>query len=431
MKICIGNSYSQLTGFTTSQFAAIRKELSYTPPKNYAKPQQFNKPQYLIDSKGFFPTGLVVKLKAFLKAHNVPYTSVDGRVQPPKAAPLSVKGHVPYSDQQSAVAACLSRHRGIVSMPTGAGKSLVITHLVASLGVRTLIVVPTTELKKQLKETLLEALGSLKNITVENIDATALKTATNFDCLIIDESHHSAARTYRKLNKTAWKGIYYRFFFTATPFRNLEEEQVLFESVAGQKIYELTYKQAISKGYIVPVEAYYVDVPKQATDAYTYAQVYRELVVTNASRNAAIVDLLTSLHSAGTSALCLVKEIAHGEALTALAPFPFVNGQDEDSRGFIAQFNARKAKVLIGTTGIVSEGVDTKPCEYVIIAGLGKAKSQFMQAVGRAVRKYPGKESAKVIIFRDASHKFTLSHFNSQKKILLEEYGIKVVRLDL
>ncbi len=77
----------------------------------------------------------------------------------------------------------------------------------------------------------------------------------------------------------------------------------------------------------------------------------------------------------------------------------------------------------------MSEGVDTKVCEVVVVAGAGKAKSQFMQACGRAVRNYPGKESAKIIIIKDKSHKYLLRHYAAQSKILLDEYGVKPVRL--
>ena len=129
--------------------------------------------------------------------------------------------------------------------------------------------------------------------------------------------------------------------------------------------------------------------------------------------------------------LCLVREVIHGKILSDLTGYPFVSGEDDESRDYIRQFNAGEIKTLIGTTGILGEGVDTKPCEYVVIAGLGKAKSQFMQAVGRAVRTYPGKESAKVIIFNDRSHKYLIRHYNEQSRILLDEYGIKPVKLIL
>jgi len=331
----------------------------------------------------------------------------------------------PYLDQLKAVEAAVKHKRGTISMPTGSGKSHVIRLIIERLNLKTLVVVPSLEIKRQLKHTL----KGLKNVTVENIDSKALRYMTNFDILIIDECHHVAAKTYQKLNKVAWTKIYYRFLFTATPFRNDSEETLLFEAICGEVIYRLSYADAVKAGYIVPVDAFYVESTKKETEAYTYRQVYNELVVNNLSRNLLLSSLMLKLN--GSPTLCLVREVLHGQILSDLTGYPFVSGEDDESRDYIDLFNRGEITTLVGTTGILGEGVDSKPAEYIIIAGLGKAKSQFMQQVGRGVRKHANKESCKVILVKDKSHKFTLRHFNSQASILKEEYGVKPIRIDI
>ena len=431
VQLIINNSYSQIIGLNTQEFSALKKILSYSIDSQaaYFSNNQFNTMRYLIDKNGFFPTGLLSDVRKFLSEKAIKHKRSELRVKP-KGLPGMFKlklAHKLYKAQEDATLAAVTQSHGIISMPTGTGKSLVIANIIASLNVKTLVVVPNLEIKKQLSETFKTCFGSLKNITIENIDSNALESSRNHDCVIVDEAHHEAAKTYQKLNKSVWGGIYYRFSITATPFRSNTEENILFKAIAGDLIYELKYKEAIKEGYIVPIEAYYIELPKQKIDAFTWAQVYSELVVNNQHRNNIIIDLMTQLDSSKISTLCLVKEIKHGEALG----FPFVNGQDEDSRSLIDDFNKRRIYTLIGTNGVIGEGVDTKPCEYAIIAGLGKAKSAFMQQVGRTVRTYPGKESAKIIIFKDKSHKFTLRHFNEQCKILKEEYGIIPQKLDI
>lgn len=426
MQLIINNSYSQIEGLSTKQYSDLRHLMSYAPAKNYAYSQTFNSRKYLIDKKGHFPTGLLPILQEYFKSAK--YTTIDLRAQPSGMANLPVPkpSFTPYDDQiRAAIAAC-KHHRGIISMPTGTGKSMVIRLIASSLKVKTLVIVPTVELKKQLSEDL----SNLPWVTVENIDSNALNSPTSYDCLILDEFHHAASKTYQKLNKTQWKGIYYRFGLTATPWRTNEDENILLEAILGGVIFKLSYKDAIKKGYIVPVEAYYYDLPKKQTNAYSYAQVYSELIVNNQERNELITTLMHNLHGAKLSTLCLVKEIKHGENLTELSHLPFANGKDDETRGFIDMFNRQRMPVLIGTSGILGEGIDTRPCEYVIIADLGKAKGQFMQKIGRAVRKFGDKQSAKIIIFRDSSHRFLLKHFNAQKKILVDEFNVKVVRLN-
>jgi superfamily II DNA or RNA helicase len=310
-------------------------------------------------------------------------------------------------------------------MPTGTGKSLVAKLIIEALNLKTLVIVPSLEIKRQMQY----VLSDCKNVVIENIDSKALnRLTTRFDVLIIDESHHAAAKTYHRLNKHQWNGIYYRFMLTATPFRNDTEETLLFEAICGQVIYKLSYIDAIRKGYITPIDAFYLEVPKQHTDAYTYREVYDELVINNETRNLMIGAAMNRLNK---PTLCLVREVIHGKILSELTGYPFVSGDDNESRDYIRAFNAGEATKLISTTGIMGEGIDSKPCEYVIIAGLGKAKSQFMQQVGRAVRNYPGKESAKVILIKDRSHRFLTSHFNAQLKFLLDEYSVKPIKLNL
>lgn len=432
--ITIDNSFSQITGLDIPTFNRLRKLLSYDMDSSakYFSANSFSTMRYLIDNKGNFPTGLLTTIEDFLTADKVVYFAKDLRkkpaVVPANTDPMPL---TPYSSQSFACLRAIRANRGTISMPTGTGKSLVIALIAKQLNLATLIVVPNLEIKKQLQESLSALLPSA-DITIENIDSSALQTTKKkFDVLMIDEAHHVAAKTYQKLNKGQWNGIYYRFFLTATPFRNNNEEELLLKSIAGEVVYRLTYRDAIAKGYIVPVEAYYLEMPKVKTDAHTWAEVYSELVVNNQARNEAIALLLLRLNKEGKSTLCLVKEIKHGTILSEMTNIPFANGQDEDTRVEITRFNKGKIKSLIGTSGILGEGVDTKPCEFVIIAGLGKAKSAFMQQVGRAVRTYPGKESAKVILIKDSSHKFTKAHFKSQCDVLLDEYKVIVDKIEL
>lgn len=378
----------------------------------------------MLNKRGEFATGLLPKVIKYIGPFG--YACITLRKRP-NVFPMGLdESFTPYKSQLDALDAAIEQEHGTISMPTGSGKSAVIAMIAHRFNVKTLVVVPSIEIKRQLSETL----KNHKNVIVENIDSKALNSLSGIDCLIIDEAHHVAAKTYQKLNKTAWKGVYYRFFLTATAFRNNDEENLLFEGIAGKLIYRLTYKEAVKQQYIVPIEAYSIEIPKQKTNAVTWAQVYSELVVRNTPRNVKIVDILTSLHSSRKSTLCLVKEVSHGKILSEMSGLPFCCGEDEDSRKYIRQFNSGNLKVLIATEGMMGEGVDTKPCEFVMIAGLGKAKSSLMQKIGRAIRTYLGKESGKIIIFRDPSHKFCLTHYRAQCNVIKDEYNVKVIKLE-
>jgi superfamily II DNA or RNA helicase len=439
IQLTVGNSYSRITGLNDGQHRELKDLLSYKidAQQAYFSSDWRGGKRSLFGKRGDFPTGLLYLVEGWLGEDQINYEGFDNRVRPMARKgefPISLE-HIPYQEQEEAANACTYDHRGILVAPTGVGKSLIIALIIRNLEVPTLIVVPSLELKRQLSESLADLfnytdVGPGKPIWVENVDALdPTKEVTGYDCVIIDEFHHSGAKTHRTLNKKAWKNIYYRFGLTATPFRSNDNERLLLESVLSEVIYRIDYKAAVEKNYIVPLEAYYIDLPQTDTNGETWAEVYGDLVVENEARNKIIKDLIHSLE--GQNVLTLVKEIKHGDWLRTISGSPFANGQDDGSRQLIGQFASGQLKSLIGTTGVLGEGVDTKPAEWVILAGLGKSKNAFMQQVGRAFRKYPGKESAKVILFRDKSHKWTLAHFNAQVKYLREEYGVKPIKLEI
>lgn len=428
MKLTLGNSLSKLDGLSIEQHRSLKKVLSYKVAGSQYTVDHTGGMRYLLAKDGTFASGLLKRVIGWLNSSKLRPQLEDNR-KAPRGQPGLYKPKfefIPYKEQLTAVSSAVKHHRGSLVMPTGSGKSITMALLVNALQLRTLIVVPNLGLKRQLTESFTKIFGKvgMRNITILNIDSSALEDATDYDCLIIDEAHHSAALTYRKLNKKAWGGIYYRFCFTATPFRGQEEEQILMETITGEVVYKLSYEEAVAAGMICPIEAYYLEVPKVGVKGNTWPTVYKELVVNHKHRNEMIQTLLDCLK--GLSVLCLVKEVAHGHEFNA----PFAHGENPDTHFLIDTF-CKGSRSLVATTGVCGEGVDTKPCEYVILAGLGKSRPALMQAFGRVLRTYPGKVTGKVILFKDTSHKFTLSHFKAQVKVLKEEYGVIPTRLEL
>ncbi len=118
----------------------------------------------------------------------------------------------PY--QSAAIDAWLrAAGRGIVVLPTGAGKTVVAFDAMARLGVRTLVVVPTIELLRQWRAGIVERLGAPEEsvgvigggerkpgpITVITYDSAAMprRRLEGYGLLIFDEVHHLPAESYR------------------------------------------------------------------------------------------------------------------------------------------------------------------------------------------------------------------------------------------
>ena len=122
----------------------------------------------------------------------------------------------PRDYQREAVDAWLRANgRGVVVLPTGAGKTVVAYDAIARLGVRTLVVVPTIDLLRQWRAGLAERLGMPPEqvgaigggervtgpLTVITYDSAAMprRRLDGYGLLIFDEVHHLPAQTYRAI----------------------------------------------------------------------------------------------------------------------------------------------------------------------------------------------------------------------------------------
>lgn len=389
----------------------------------------------LLSPKNEFATGLLPYVHKFLHKDGLFYGETDLRKVPAPTPGMfefkdDVQQRMPPRPDQLEVLNCLENNsRGIISAPTGSGKSYIMALMIHKFQVRTLVVVPTLQLKRQLINVFKDLFRNTDNIIVENIDSAGLKKILPVDMLICDESHHTGANTHRHLNKHAWTHIYYRYGLTATAFRSKSEESILMEIITGPVIYKMTIQEAVRKKIICPIEFYsyrvHADVNKiRLKFPNDYREMYKKYIVDNKNFNSQVCDIILNLKEACNSTLILVKEIAHGETLAQETHVPFAHADNPEARDLIERFSNGEIRTLIATVGICGEGVDTRAAEYIILAGgSGRAKVSFMQAVGRGVRKYPGKESCKVILFMDERHKYLFNHFKECRKYVHKEYG--------
>ncbi len=142
-------------------------------------------------------------------------------------------------------------NRGVVVLPTGAGKTLVALLAMASLGTTTLICVPTLDLLGQWRASLLsntnlqeDEVGvwgggdkELRPVTVVTYNSAAIhgRSLQGFGLLVFDEVHHLPADTYRTIAEGAIATA--RLGLSATPDRSDLRHGDL-DSLVGPVVYE-------------------------------------------------------------------------------------------------------------------------------------------------------------------------------------------------
>jgi len=157
----------------------------------------------------------------------------------------------PRAYQRAALAAWIANDgRGMIVLPTGAGKTVLALMAVAHAGLRTLVVVPTIELLQQWRDALVQKLGlpdalvgmigggvrQARPITVITYDSAAMprRKLDTWGLLIFDEAHHLPATAYRRIAEASPAPL--RLGLSATPERSDGRHADLF-TLVGPEVY--------------------------------------------------------------------------------------------------------------------------------------------------------------------------------------------------
>src|ERR1700677_3631254 len=172
ISIEIGNSYSRIKGLNPKQERELKTALSYTVGGSSAYFSGYGvRKKSLLSKGGEFPTGLLERVVAAMGYIN---NIKDNRFKPPSWPQELFFKYNDYPWQVASVKAAYKAPRGIITAPTGTGKSRAMAMLISNIAVNTLVIVPTLEIKKQLSQTL--PIGTV----VENIDSSALKNPNTY-----------------------------------------------------------------------------------------------------------------------------------------------------------------------------------------------------------------------------------------------------------
>jgi superfamily II DNA or RNA helicase len=188
------------------------------------------------------------------------------------APPLGIQPHLrsrPRPYQEEALAAWeAAERRGVVVLPTGAGKTLLGALAIARALTRTLVLVPTIVLCAQWRDELLRLLdlrpgavgivgGGRREWTCPMVAATyegaarALGRVPAFGLLVADEVHHLPADTYRAIAQAAVAP--FRLGLSATLARSDGRERDL-NDLLGGVVYTERPDALAAEGYLAPFD---------------------------------------------------------------------------------------------------------------------------------------------------------------------------------
>jgi superfamily II DNA or RNA helicase len=187
------------------------------------------------------------------------------------------------------------------------------------------------------------------------------------------------------------------FGLTATDYRS-DGKDIMITAGCGTVLIRRDIKWGVENGFLA--EPYFIsrEIPTGGRDFKDdKLKSYKEHILNNQIMKTRIESDAQSMISAGKSVLILVDEVAHGEELSKKLGIPFATGEDKKSQEYVNQLNAGKVPGLVGTSGKVGEGTDTKNVDVLILADFTASKGPVIQAVGRALRKQGSKTKALIL----------------------------------
>ena len=389
----------------------------------------------LFDFKAIrFPIGFLSIVIDYFKQSNIEYEIKDERKIKSKLN-LNWHGHELRDYQIEAVQKAKEVGFGFLVLPTGAGKTEIGMKLIQELNVSSLIIVHRSELLYQWKERLEKSLNveigiigdkhyDEKSITVAMIQTASRNTPKrHYDCLIVDEAHHTPADTY--YNLAGKINAMYRFGLSATPYRE-DGDEMKITGMTGAVNKLVSIRDLINRGYIADPRFEYIS-GYEGNDSDDSWQNELESACFDAQTNEAIVNKAINLTEQGYKVYIDVRRIAHGKLLADMlakslkCEFIYGRHSSKTRQRVLKEFRTEKM-ILIST--LIKEGVDLPEMSAIILAGPAKSSTENIQKVGRALRPKPGNNHAIIVDREDRSYHLQ-KWCNARKKVFFQYYEME------
>ena len=267
---------------------------------------------------------------------------------------------------------------------------------------------------------LLSTFGSIDKYIDENPDQL-------FDIMIVDEAHHSRARTYEntinQLNPSYVLGL------TATPYRT--DRQTIFK-IFGEPLIYYRVSDGIRRGFLSKVDYRLkgnninVDwISEKSKKGYTIKQFNKKLFIPQLLEQVCDEFIKCWRENNRIRGIIFCNSVEHAirteRALLSMSPFPVAsytnkNGDREKSKR-LRQF--RKGEISVLTTfDMLNEGVDVPDVDILCYMRVTHARNIFLQQLGRGLRLKEGGRKLIVLDYVD-----DLRRIGAVKRLKTEFYN--------
>ena len=315
--------------------------------------------------------------------------------------------------------------RQLVNLPTGVGKTVLAAHIATQFD-RALFLCHRAELCGQTARTMLTVdpdrshgriepgIHEIGQFTIAMLPTVYRRldrmSPTEFDCVVVDECHHAASRTWREVLDHFQPRL--RLGLTATPERL---DGLALSNLFDEIVYSMNLADAVKEQYLVPPSAIQcltsVNISEVHTRGGDFAEDELANLVDDPARNQFIAEKYLE-HCQGRKAIAFACNIAHAKNLVSACSdagitAEWVSGVDSDRADKLERFAKGEFQVLANCQ-ILTEGFDDRSVDAILLARPTKSRSLFAQMIGRGLRLNEGKTDCKILDFVDTCGKHSL-----------------------
>jgi superfamily II DNA or RNA helicase len=338
-----------------------------------------------------------------------------------------------------------AQNRGVLVLPTAAGKTFIALKAIELLRAQTLIVVPTLDLIDQWRTRIKECLGAesgavgggentVRMITVATYDSAYLQAAflgNKFMLIVFDEVHHLASPSYMQIAEMYTAP--YRMGLTAT-YERIDERHQLLPKLVGDLVCNVAVEELAGK-HLAPYtyEKEYVELSPTEQQLYdkemsTFKNYLREkhivikspkdfqrfIMITGRDPSAreallarnralkialnsqekikALAKQLDAQRKEKTLIFTLHTDLVYAISSRFLIPAITYLTPKEERHEILENFRKGNYNTIV-TSQVLDEGIDVPDATVgYILSGTGSPRA-YIQRLGRLLRKVEGKQA--------------------------------------
>lgn len=300
----------------------------------------------------------------------------------------------------------------MIQSPTGSGKGVILSHIINSAnnkGKTVLFLVHRSEIlfqvsdymdKYEITHGIIKA-GEEANYThpvqlasFQTIHRRMERYSDKFDIVVIDEAHHSTARTYLEVITAFKKNII--LGFSATPTR---KNGMGLGNLFDKLIQVATIQELTDMGYLAPVK-YFAPVTIDLSGVKLQAGDYNEKQLEPVMLKNELIDGIVEYwfkYGEMRKTVVFATGVAHSVAIkekfasAGIVAEHLDGNTPKDERAEVIRLFKKGDIQVIVNCQILTEGVDVPDISCVILARPTKSLPMFMQMLGRGMRTFKDK----------------------------------------